>query len=145
MFRHILLPIDGSELSTRAASTGIELAALAKARVLVLHVIPPFQTVAFAGVLLTSTEYTYNEQAKANGARYLADAHAMAEAAGVSSEGEAIFSDQPADIIIRIAGERDCDLIVMGSHGRRGMTRLLLGSETQKVLLGCGVPVLVCR
>lgn len=145
MFKHILIPIDGSELSRRAAMKGIELATLCQGKITVLHVIPPFQTIAYMGALLAATEFAYNEQAKADGAQYLADIRSMAEAAGVPFEGEADFGDQPSETILGVAKAKQCDLIVMGSHGRRGMTRLLLGSETQKVLLGSQVPVLVCN
>lgn len=145
MFKHILIPIDGSELSRRAAMKGIELATLCQGKITVLHVIPPFQTIAYMGALLAATEFAYNEQAKLDGAQYLADIRSMAEAAGVPFEGEADFGDQPSETILGVAKAKQCDLIVMGSHGRRGMTRLLLGSETQKVLLGSQVPVLVCN
>ena len=124
---------------------GIELATLCQGKITVLHVIPPFQTIAYMGALLAATEFAYNEQAKADGAQYLADIRSMAEAAGVPFEGEADFGDQPSETILGVAKAKQCDLIVMGSHGRRGMTRLLLGSETQKVLLGSQVPVLVCN
>ncbi len=145
MFKHILLPIDGSELSVRAASQGIELAKLCKGKVYALHVIPPFQTIAYMGAILAATEFAYNEEAKTNGDRYLAHVRAMAEQAGVPFDGEAVFGDQPFDVIVDAAARKQCDLIVMGSHGWRGMTRLLLGSETQKVLLRSEVPVLVCH
>ena len=145
MFKHILIPIDGSELSRRAAMKGIELAKLCQGKIIALHGIPPFQTIAYMGALLAATEFAYNEQAKTDGAQYLAEVRAMAEAAGVPFEGEADFGEQPHETILEVAKARQCDLIVMGSHGRRGMTRLLLGSETQKVLLGSPVPVLVCN
>ncbi|RAO78117.1 universal stress protein [Dyella jiangningensis] len=145
MFKHILIPIDGSELSRRAATKGIELAKLCQGRITVLHIIPPFQTIAYMGALLAATEFAYNEQAKTDGEQYLQEVRAMADAAGVPFEGEADFGEQPNETILEVAKARQCDLIVMGSHGRRGMTRLLLGSETQKVLLGSPVPVLVCN
>jgi nucleotide-binding universal stress UspA family protein len=145
MFKHILIPIDGSELSKRAAAKAIELATLCQGKITVLHVIPPFQTIAYMGALLAATEFAYNEQAKTDGEQYLAEIRTMAEAAGIAFEGEADFGEQPNETILAVAKARQCDLIVMGSHGRRGMTRLLLGSETQKVLLGSNIPVLVCN
>jgi nucleotide-binding universal stress UspA family protein len=145
MFKHILIPIDGSELSTRAARTGIELAQLSKARVSAIHVISPFQTIAYMGAILAATEFAYNEEAKTNAERYLADVKAIADAAGVAFDGEAVFGDQPFETIVQAVKDKQCDLVVMGSHGWRGMTRLLLGSETQKVLLRSEVPVLVCN
>ena len=134
MFQHILIPIDGSELSLRAAKTGIDLAQLSKGRVYALHVVPPFQTIAYMGAIMA-----------ANAKRYMGDVQALADAAGVPFEGKILDGDQPFELIVQTVAENQCDLVVMGSHGWRGMTRLLLGSETQKVLLRCGVPVLVCR
>ncbi len=145
MFKHILIPFDGSELSMRAAKAGIELAKLSQGKVCALHVVPPFHTVAYMGVLLAAREYAYNDEAEVSAKRYLADIQALAEAAGVPFEGKIVHGDQPFERIVQTVAEEQCDIVVMGSHGWRGMTRLLLGSETQKVLLGCGVPVLVCR
>ncbi|WP_114240698.1 universal stress protein [Dyella sp. C9] len=145
MFKHILIPIDGSELSTRAARTAIELAQLSKAKVSAIHVISPFQTIAYMGAILAATEFAYNEEAQANAERYLADVRALADKAGVPFEGSSVFGEQPHETIVQAAKDKQCDLIVMGSHGWRGMTRLLLGSETQKVLLRSEVPVLVCN
>ncbi|HET6555617.1 MAG TPA: universal stress protein [Dyella sp.] len=145
MFQHILIPIDGSELSLRAARQGIELARLSQGKVSVIHVIAPFQTIAYMGAILAATEFAYNDEAKANAERYLGDVCALAKEAGVTCESEAVFGEQPYDTIVQAAKNRQCDLIVMGSHGWRGMTRLLLGSETHKVLLRSDVPVLVCH
>ncbi|WP_430390071.1 universal stress protein [Dyella sp. 20L07] len=145
MFKHILVPIDGSELSIRAAKTAIELAKLSHARVSAIHVIAPFQTIAYMGAILAATEFTYNEEAKVNAERYLADVRAVADAAGVPFDGETLFNEQPFEAIVQSVTDKKCDLVVMGSHGWRGMTRLLLGSETHKVLLRSDVPVLVCH
>ncbi|AIF48267.1 universal stress protein [Dyella japonica] len=145
MFKHVLIPVDGSELSMRAAKTGIEQAALTKGKVTAIHVISPFQTIAYMGAILAATEFAYNEEAKANGQRYLDQVKALADAAGVPFEGVAEFGDQPYETIVQACKDRHADLIVMGSNGWRGMTRLLLGSETHKVLLRADVPVLVCH
>ena len=145
MFKHILLPIDGSELSMRAAKTGIELAKLSGGKVSAIHVIAPFHAVAYMGAVLAASEISYNDEARGNAQGYLADTRAVAEAAGVPFEGEAVFGDQPYEAIVRAVTDKQCDLVVMGSNGWRGMTRLLLGSETHKVLLRSNVPVLVCH
>ena len=145
MFKHILIPIDGSELSLRAAQVGIEQATLTKGKVTAIHVISPFQTISYMGAILAATEFAYNEEAKANGQRYLDQVKALADAAGVPFEGIAEFGDQPYDTIVQACKDKHADLIVMGSNGWRGMTRLLLGSETHKVLLRADVPVLVCH
>jgi nucleotide-binding universal stress UspA family protein len=145
MFKHILIPFDGSELSLRAAKTGIELAKLSQGKICALHVAPPLHTTASLGAILAATEYTSNEEAEAGAKRYLADIQALADAAGVPFEGKIVYGEHPYEHIVQTVAEEQCDIVIMGSHGWRGMTRLLLGSETQKVLLGCGVPVLVCR
>lgn len=145
MYKHILLPIDGSELSLRAAKAGIELARMCQARVYALHVIAPFQNMAYLGTILAATEYAYSEEATTNAERYLADIRAIAEAAGVPFDGQVTSGGQPSEVIVQMVTDQQCDLVVMGSHGWRGMTRLLLGSETQKVLLSTDVPVLVCH
>ncbi|WP_266182239.1 universal stress protein [Dyella humicola] len=143
MYKHILLPIDGSELSLRAARAGIELARICQAPVYALHVVAPLQSIAYMGAILAATEFAYNEEAKTHAERYLADVRALAEAAGVLFDGQVAFGGQPAETIVQTAKDKRCDLVVMASHGWRGMTRLLLGSETQKVLLSTEVPVLV--
>lgn len=145
MFKHILIPIDGSELSLRAAKVGIEQARLTQGKVTAIHVIAPFQTIAYMGAILAATELAYNEEAEASAASYLAQAKALADADGVPFEGVSEFGSEPYDTIVRTCKARQADLIVMGSNGWRGMTRLLLGSETHKVLLRADVPVLVCH
>lgn len=145
MFKHILLPIDGSRLSLRAARLGIELASTCGARVLVVHVIPPYHTIAYIADILAATEIAYTLDATARGEKYLAEVQQIAEESGVSCMIRQEFDDHPHQVIVRIAHEQPCDLVVMGSHGWRGMTRLLLGSEVHKVLLESEIPVLVCR
>lgn len=145
MFKHILIPIDGSELSLRAAQVGIEQAKLTQGKVTALHVISPFQTISYMGAILAATEFAYNEEAKSNAQRYLDQVKALADADDIPFEGVAEFGDEPYDTIVRTCKDKHADLIVMGSNGWRGMTRLLLGSETHKVLLRADVPVLVCH
>lgn len=145
MYQHILIPTDGSELSMRAARNAIDLAKLCKAKVTAIHVVAPYQAIAYMGALLAATEYAYNEEAKGHAEQYLGQVRTMAEAEGVAIECGIISSDQPYEAIVKTVADKQCDLVVMGSHGWRGMTRLLLGSETHKVLLRCDVPVLVCH
>jgi nucleotide-binding universal stress UspA family protein len=145
MYKHILIPTDGSELSLRAAKAGIELAKLCKAKVTAIQVVAPYQAIAYMGSLLAATEFAYNEQAQTNAEHYLDEVKAMAEAQGVAFDSEILSNDQPWEAIVKTVASKQCDLIVMGSNGRRGMTRLLLGSETHKVLLRSEVPVLVCH
>lgn len=145
MFKHILLPTDGSEVSLRGVQLGIELARSCGASVYVLHVIPPFHTFTYVAEMLAATEATYMEGAVERAEHYIADARDLAAKAGVASDGGHVVSDVPSDWIVREAQQHQCDLIVMASHGWSGITKLLLGSETQRVLQTSPVPVLVCR
>lgn len=145
MFKHILLPIDGSELSLRAAKMGIELAKTCGARVHALHVVPAFQALIYMSEALAASEATYTEQSMELAAEYLDDVKRLAEEAGVKYSGHYDVAEHPHEVILQTAREKRCDLVVMASHGRRGLSRLLLGSETQKVLLQGEVPVLVCN
>jgi nucleotide-binding universal stress UspA family protein len=145
MFKHILLPTDGSEFSLHGVKLGIELARTCGAGVYALHVIPPFHTFTYVADMLEATEASYMEAAVARAENYLAEARDLAAKAGIPCDSGHAVSDAPSDWIVQEAQRRRCDLIVMASHGWRGFTRLLLGSETQKVLLTSPVPVLVCR
>ncbi|HEY8327363.1 MAG TPA: universal stress protein [Rhodanobacter sp.] len=145
MFKHILLPTDGSELSLRAIDTGIELAARLGARAHAFHVIAPFPASTYFAGFVLANEPAYTQEANANAERYLADVRQRAEAAGVSCESSCEVDARPYSAIVGAARKHQCDLIVMASHGWRGFDRLLLGSETHKVILNGDVPVLVCR
>ena len=145
MFKHILLPIDGSDLSLRAVKLGLELAQTCHARVYALHVVPPYQTFTYAAELLATTEEAYTAKLLTRAAQYLTQVRSLAEGAGVEYNGGHVIGARTHEIILATAAAEHCDLFVMASHGRRGITRLLLGSETQKVLLKGDVPVLVCH
>lgn len=145
MFKHILLPIDGSELSMRAADTGIELARRLGGRVYACHVVAPFPAIIPFGELIQANEATYTREAVAVAERYLAEVRRRAEAVGVGCEGSYQIDKRPHCAIVAAAEREHCDLIVMGSHGWRGFDRVLLGSETHKVILDSALPVLVCH
>jgi nucleotide-binding universal stress UspA family protein len=150
MYKSILLPIDGSRLSLRAAQHGIELAKALNARVTVIMVTTPWVTqfarepaVVVPGVLVPETEYDLRtEQAACNCLRVVTD---EARSVGVPSQALHVRHRDPYVAILDAARREGCDLIVMASHGRRGLTGLLLGSETLKVLTHGEIPVLVCR
>jgi len=144
-FRHLLLPIDGSDLSLRAFRMGLELAKAFGAKVLALHVVPPFNSIAYMAELLAAAELSYSEQAVQSAARYLDEAKKLAKAAQVPCECHYAFGERPHQAILEAVGEHHCDLIVMATHGWHGLNRLMVGSETQKVLLLSEIPVLVCR
>ncbi|HEX5307407.1 MAG TPA: universal stress protein [Dyella sp.] len=145
MFKHLLVPTDGSELSTRAAHTAIELAQACQAGIHVLHVVPPFHTVSYMAEMLAATEISYTQESIARAERILADVRDLAARAHVPCDSSYVLDDRPHQVITETARDKQCDLIVMASHGWRGLNRLLLGSETHKVLLKSDVPVLVCH
>lgn len=145
MFKHILLPTDGSELSLKAIRLGVDLAKSCGASVLVLHVVPPVQSLAYIGEIMASMQFDYTAEASRYAERYLTDARHVAEAAGVPSEQLLLTGTQPYEAIVQTAIERHCDAIVMAAHSWEGFTRVLMGSETHKVILKSPVPVLVCH
>jgi nucleotide-binding universal stress UspA family protein len=144
MFRHILLPTDGSAFSEKAVAVGIELAKTIGARVLGFHVAAPFFSLSYLLEVVESQQLAYETEAAKRSERYLDDIRHAAKVAGVECECEFCFAEHSYQAIIDVAKERDCDLIVMGSHGRHGVSRLLLGSVTHRVLLRTDLPVLVC-
>lgn len=146
MFKHILLPTDGSELALRAVDIGLALASRLGASAHALHVVAPFPAVTyFAEMIQMPSEAEYVEDAKAAAERYLADVRERARTAGVSCESSYEFDRRPYAAIVGAAARHQCDLIVMGSHGRSGLDRLVLGSETYKAMLSTQIPVLVCH
>lgn len=145
MFQHILVPTDGSELSSRALDAAIELAAKLGARIHAFHVIAPFPASTYFAEFVLANEPKYTQEATANAERYLADARQRAATAGVHCDSSFEVDTRPYSAIVGATRKQQCDLIVMASHGWRGFDRLLLGSETHKVILNGDVPVLVCR
>lgn len=148
MFKHLLLPTDGSKFSDRAIQRGLDFAREINARVTAVHVIPEFRMMADESfVLPTSADLKrrYDKEAKTRAEKMLARIGERAEAAGVEYECVAVMGDVAYEQIIETAKKRKCDLIMMASHGRRGLTGLLLGSETAKVLTHSKIPVLVVR
>ncbi len=145
MFKHILLPVDGSELSMRAVDTGIALAAALGARIHALHVLPPFPAVTYFAAIAQANETMYVERAVASAERVLAGVQDRARAAGVPCGTSHEIDSRPYCAIAAAVSRYHCDVIVMATHGRRGFEKLLLGSVTQKALLLADVPVLVCR
>jgi nucleotide-binding universal stress UspA family protein len=146
MFKNILIPTDGSEQSQDAIRKGVELARLHGARVTGIHVIPDYHLlIAYEGAFDPVTEERIEEEAKARADAYLKFVREAATAAGVPCATVCETSDHPYDAILRTADANGCDLILMTSHGRKGLAAVLLGSETRKVLTHTKVPVLVVR
>jgi nucleotide-binding universal stress UspA family protein len=145
MYKQILLPTDGSELSERAVLAGVSFAKEVGASVVGVTVLPDFRTFTADAELLEATEDEYLASSEQRGAKILSTVTNAANAVGVPCATLMPRSDQPYEAIIRSARERQCDLIVMASHGRHGVAGMLLGSETQKVLVHSSIPVLVYR
>lgn len=148
MFKHILLPTDGSKLSDRAVERGLELAKVLGSRVTAVHVIPEFRMMADESFVLPTSpdlKKRYEKEAKARAEKLLQKISARAGTLSVACEPLVVLGDVPFEYIIDAAKKRKCDLIVMASHGRRGLSGLLLGSETSKVLTHSKIPVLVVR
>lgn len=147
MYQKILVATDGSPLSKKAVTSAIDLAALAGAELVALKVIPRYPQSYFEGGLaLQAAEVSRVEQEWADAAQAVVDAVQKAGMAkGVKTRAVTVKSDLVSDAVIGAAKKHKCDLIVMASHGRRGIKRLLLGSETQLVLTHSHIPVLVLR
>jgi nucleotide-binding universal stress UspA family protein len=147
MYKHILVPTDGSKLSAQTIAEGVALARATGARITGLFVAPAPTPLVFEG--LRPVAYVQPEEhaalSRRAAAKYLGAIEKEAAAAGVACETLCVGGEYPADAILDLADSRKCDLIVMASHGRRGLSGLLLGSETQKVLTHAKVSVLVCR
>ena len=147
MFERILLAVDDSPLSAKAEAAAIELAAGLGARLVVLHVVPDYPTSGFDGRLPQAPEdLSRKERDWHDRARALVDAVVAAAAErGVQAEGLLAHSDRVAESLVAGALKHGCHMIVMASHGRHGLQRVLLGSQTQAVLAHSPVPVLVLR
>lgn len=147
--RHILVPTDGTRLSTRTVKSALELARALRAKVTALHVIAPFSAPMYMDVMIPMPELysptDYKRRTQAYAKRMLEKVEQQARAMGVRCDSLSAVNDLPWKAIIATAKSRKCDLIVMASHGRRGVEALLLGSETHKVLTHSKTPVLVCR
>jgi len=145
MYKHILVPTDGSELSSKAEAAGLTLARSLDSKVTVLTVTPPFQVLSGDPLLVISTEPEWEKAQTARAEKTLERVKTTAAAIGVPIETIRRVSNQPYQAIIETARERGCDLVFMASHGRSGVAALVLGSETMKVLTHSKVPVLVYR
>lgn len=146
MFKNILIPTDGSELSQKAVRTAVGLAKLHRARITGIHVIPDYHLlIAYEGAFDPVTEERIEEEAKARAETYLAYVKKCADEEGVPCDTACETSDHPYDAILKTADARQCDLIVMTSHGRKGLAAVLLGSETRKVLTHTRISVLIVR
>ena len=145
MYKHILIPTDGSALSEMAIRHGTALAKAAGARVTVVNVSLPFRSFAIDPVMVSDTPVQYEQECAALAEKALGTARTEAGVAGVSCETLHVTRAQPYEAIVETAQTKGCDLICMSSHGRKGISAFVLGSETYKVLTHSKTPVLVCR
>ena len=145
MFKHVLMPTDGSELSTNAIEGGIKFAAEIGASVTGLNVVPDLNLLDCQMQIPEEIRQSLNEAARSRADAILDVLAKAAKAANVECTIEVSVSDHPYRAIIETAEKRGCDLILMASHGRRGVGGMLLGSETHKVLTHSKIPVLVLR
>jgi nucleotide-binding universal stress UspA family protein len=147
MYKNILVPTDGSTLSQRTIRDAAKLAKKLGATLTGFHVAPTYRIEIYTDYvppdLLTPQQHAAS--AKKAAQRHLEVVKKSAAANGVHSAGYYVMSDSPADAIVKAARKYQCDLIYMGSHGRSGLTKLLLGSQTSKVLAHTHIPVLVHR
>ena len=145
MHKHILVPTDGSELSAAAVEKALTFARELSAKVTILTVALPFHAASIDSHQLLSTREGHEQQVREQTNKILAEAARMADKLQVSYETMQIQDDHPHQAIIRAAEQKGCDLIAMASHGRRGVSAIVLGSETLKVLTHSKIPVLVYR
>ena len=145
MYSSILIPTDGSALAARAVSAGITLAKALGARLTVVMASEPFHVFGLVPEQLEYSQANYSRHVEAAGQQVLGTIAQQAAAAGVLCHTVLREHDHPHEAIIETARANACDLILMASHGRRGMAALLLGSVTTKVLTHSDIPVLVYR
>lgn len=144
MFNRILVPTDGSDITGKAVDAAIDLARSVNAKLYTLSVKEPFPYSAISEMQPTPPQEFFDAQERIAAAR-VKTVRDSADSKGVGCEAHTVEALHPWEAIIDHARRHECDLIVMASHGRRGVTALLLGSETQKVLTHSKVPVLVVR
>ncbi len=145
MYTNILIPTDGSELAGKAVQHGIDLAKRIGAKATVLTVVPPFHVFTTDAQVLEDTPAQYQARMQEHAEKTLSAVADAAQAAGVACEMIHVEHEHPYQAIIDTAELKGCDLIVMASHGRHGISAIVLGSETVKVLTHCTIPVLVHR
>ena len=148
MFKHILIPTDGSRLAAKGIKAGVKLAKSLGARVTGVYVAAPYMPPIYgeAGLMLTGlSQKEYAKITERQAKKALAAVRIESELAGVACRVESASEAQPWRALLRVARARKCDAIVMASHGRGGLGGLILGSETARVLAHSKIPVLVTR
>ncbi len=145
MYKHLLAATDGSELAMKGVDQALALAKALGARITIATVTEPWTAVAYGEMGLGFPIDEYEKNAAENAERILRPACTAATTAGIACETVHIKDQFPAEGLIGAAKECGCDLIVMASHGRRGLSRLMLGSQAHRVVTMSNLPVLICR
>jgi nucleotide-binding universal stress UspA family protein len=145
LYTNILIPTDGSDLAAKAVEQGVLFAKEIGAKITAMTVTEPFRLLSVAPSQLEYTPIEYKKHAEAHAEKVLGIVSAAAKSAGVGCETVHVEHEHVYQAIIDAAASRRCDLILMASHGRRGVSAVVLGSETVKVLTHSKIPVLVYR
>ena len=145
MFKTILVPTDGSALSVKAIEAAVEFAKFAGSKIIGLSVAEPYPYSPLSENAMTFDANLYQEQMIQMAHLHLQKISDAAKSAGVACETVVGQSFSPSDEIVHVSKEKNCDAIFMASHGRKGLSRLFVGSETQKVLAHSQLPVMVFR
>lgn len=145
MYGHILIATDGSELAGKAVEQGLEIAKALAAKVTVVTVTEPWAAIAPGEIGMAFPVDDYERGCADHAATILAEAAEHARSKSVACNVLHVKDRYPADGILEAAASGQCDLIVMSSHGRRGVARLLIGSQANRVVIQSAVPVLICK
>jgi nucleotide-binding universal stress UspA family protein len=145
MYRHLLIATDGSELAAKAVAHALALAKALGARATAVTVTDMFPTGPYSPIPMPSVIERYETVATESAAKILSSVSEVAGKFGVACDTLHVKDQTPAEGVVAAAIEKGCDLIVMASHGRRGVSRILLGSQAQKVVTLSPVPVLIWR
>ena len=146
MYKNILLPVDGSELSEKAVMECVRFAKSAGAKVTVIHAVSRYH-LNYSGMpqIVRKIEKDHEDEAKQLAQDWIDKLVTRIRAEGVDCEGLIVLGDSPDEEIIGLADQRKCDLIIMASHGHKGLNAVLMGSETLKVLTHSKIPVLIVK
>jgi len=145
MYKHLLIATDGSELAQKAVAQGFALAKAVNAKVTIVTVSEPWTLAAPAEVAIVYPVEDYERAAAANASKILADASAAGAKLQITCDTVHVKEEFPAEGIVETARARGCDLIVMASHGHRGLMRLVMGSQAHRVVTQSATSVLICR
>jgi nucleotide-binding universal stress UspA family protein len=147
VFKHILIPTDGSELAAKALDAGIEFAKEAKAKVTFFTAVPEYQPPSESDLMARKviSIAEHEERSRGMAERILGEAAGRARAAGLEADIDYVESDHPYQAIVAAAEGHGCDLILMSTHGRSGLAEFWHGSETRDVLTHSSIPTLVYR